>query len=231
MGAEDWCIYNNRFYNCHAAFSIDGVAMRDFIILANWVLNDRRPGLIGQENQGGKVLKFLGPPEKTGDMEPRPRKGFWTIFNSAQSRTTYAKKGRTFEWNDRYTLLGLYDAEYPEENGPPREAFNRFAWHDGVEVRAMVCNDPQFPEHYECEDAKLPGAVAVKRDVFDLCEFTRCENHTLGGWNGELPPVEEVAELESKTFSIHRVDGSTLSCKAGLPYGARAIEEYGLGDL
>ena len=230
MGAQDWCVYNNRFYNCHAAFSIDGVAMRDFIILANWVLNDRRPGLIGQDNQGGKVLKFLGPPAKTGNMKPRPRKGFWTLFNSAQTRTTYAKKGRTSEWHDRYTLLGLYDAEYPEKNGPPREAFDRFEWNDRVVVCDMVCNDPRFPEQYVCEGAIMPGATEAKH-VFDLCDYTRCVDHPLGGWNGELSPVAEVAKLTSEEFQIDRADGSRLIFKAGLPYGARPVTEYELDDL
>lgn len=230
MGAEDWCIFNNRFYNCHAAFSIDAVAMRDFIILANWVLNDRRPGLIGQENQGGKVLKFLGLPAKTDNMIPRWRNGFWSIFNSVQTRTTYAKKWHTAEWNDRYTLLGLYDAEYPEKNGPPREAFNRFEWNDRVDVRDMVSNDPRFPKQYVCEGTEMTGAMEVSQ-VFDLCSFTRCEEHPLGGWNGELPPSQKVAKLKSEAFEIDRVDGSPLVFKAGLPFGARPIGEYELGDL
>ncbi|WP_171209275.1 MULTISPECIES: hypothetical protein [unclassified Ruegeria] len=230
MGAEDWCIYNNRFYNCHAAFSIDGVAMRDFIVLANWVLNDRRPGLIGQDNQGGKVFKFLGPPDKTGNMPPRARKGFWSIFNSAQTRTTYAKKGRTSEWNDRYTLLGLFNAEYPENAGPPREAFDRFEWNDDVEVQDMVCNDPRFPKQYRCEGTKLPGAVKVVQ-TFDLCDFDRCANHPLGGWNGELPPGEEARDLTSKAFKIKRVDGSELHFKAGLSYGAQPVAAFDLKDL
>ena len=163
-------------------------------------------------------------------MKPRPRKGFWTIFNSAQTRTTYAKKGRTSEWNDRYTLLGLYDAEYPEQNGPPREAFDRFEWNDRVAVRDMVSDDPRFPEQYVCEGAMMPGAKEAKH-VFDLCDYTRCVDHPLGGWNGELSPVAEVAKLTSEEFQIDRADGSHLIFKAGLPYGARSVSEFELGDL
>lgn len=228
MGAEDWCVYNNRLYNCHAAFSIDAVAMRDVILLANWVLNDRRPGRIGQSNQGGKILKFLGLKEKPDDMDPRPRKGFWSVFNSVQTRTTYAKKGRTSEWDDRYTLLGLYDAEYPEEKGPPREAFNGFEWHKGVVIHAMVCNDARFPEQYKtCEGAAMTGAVSVS-DVFELCAFTECADYPLGGWNGLLTPAPEVAQLRSEAFEIPRIDQDPLRFKAGMPYGASPIEDFDL---
>ncbi|WP_299966895.1 hypothetical protein [uncultured Roseobacter sp.] len=229
-GAQDWCLYNNRFYNCHATFSLDAVALRDYIILANWILNDRRPGLVGQRNQGGKVLKFIAPPANPGDLKPQPRHGLWSLFNSAQTRTTYAKKGLTEHWADRFTLLGLYDAEYPERNGPPREAFNDFGWDARVHIQDMVCNDPAFPDRYIDEGARMTDPVKTT-DIFDLPSFSRCDDHPLGGWDGALVPVAEVSKLRTTAFCINRADGSVLTFEAGLPYGASPVSQYHLGTL
>lgn len=229
MGAENWRVFNNWFFNVHAAFSLDGVAARDLCYVGNRLLNNRRPGLVGQPNQGGKIFKFLGPPEKTNNMEPRPRKGLWSIFNSVQSRTTYAKKGRTKEWNDAYNVVGLYAAEHPEDPGPPRPMFDKMFWNDKISVRGMVTNDVTFPKSYQDEGAKVDG-FEVADSVFDLSDFEIDPDLPLGGWDGKLSKTDATKQHKSRKLEIDRRGKKPLKIKAGLSPGYHSVEDLGLSD-
>lgn len=224
-GAQNWYVYNNSFYNIHATFSTDAVAMRDVFYVGNTILNDRRPGLPGQLNQGGKIFKFLGPEDKAPGETPRPRRGLWSLFNSVQTRTAYAKKGRTSEWNDGYTMLGLYAVNYPEDQSKARVALDRIDWNDRIRVFGMISTEKDFPGKYK--DGNVSGQGDLEA-VFDLPGFSRDLSLPLGGWDGELPRCKDLPDLRSEELVIERAEGPDLVFPAGLIAGAHPIEVFGL---
>lgn len=230
-GAEDWAVYNNHFFNCHAAMSLDGVAIRDYVIIGNWFLNTERPGgQPKQRNTGGKIFKFLAPPELTDNMEPAPRRGLWSVFNSVQARTNYAVEGRSRQWTDRYTLMGLYPKEHPYQEAPQQQAFEFMTWTEGMEVTDMVTNEPCFPRTYQAEGALVSGH-SVEGQVFTVPPFTLDLAAPLGGWDGKLHRTTAVQGFTSKAFMIKRKTGKTLTFRTGLPYGASRVEAIGLKDI
>lgn len=229
MGAESWRIFKNRFFNNHAPFSLDGVAVRDVFIISNLVLNNRRPGLVGQENQAGKIFKFLGLPKHTGNMKPMPRKGLWTLFNSVQTRTSYSKKSRTAEWNDAYNAVGLYAAEHPENPGAPRPAFGAMVWNENINITGLATNDADYPKSYIAEGAQVHGFAPVEK-VFNLRAFEIDPNLPLGGWNGQLAKSAKTKQLKSKKLIIERVGQPDLIIKAGLAPGYQELKVLGLSD-
>ncbi|WP_164658877.1 right-handed parallel beta-helix repeat-containing protein [Tropicibacter sp. Alg240-R139] len=230
-GAEDWAVYNNRFFNCHAALSLDGVAIRDYLIIGNWFLNTERPGgRPKQKNTGGKIFKFLAPPHLTDDMEPAPRKGLWSVFNSVQARTNYAVEGRSAQWTDRYTLMGLYPKEHPIEPAPLQQVFEFMTWTAGMEVTDMVTNEPCFPRKYTAEGGRVSGH-SVSEPVFDVTPFQPNLSAPLGGWNGELNRTDAVKGFTSTAFKIKRRTGKSLTFRTGLPHGASPVAELGLKDI
>lgn len=226
-GAEDWAVYNNHFFNCHASISLDGVAIRDYVVIGNWFLNTERPGgQPKQKNTGGKIFKFLAPPELTNNMEPAPRMGLWSVFNSVQSRTNYAVEGRSAQWEDRYTLLGLYPKEHPYARDPLQKAFEFMTWTAGMDVSDMVTNELCFPKTYVCEGGRVNG-TSVPEGVFEVDPFELDPAVPLGGWNGKLHRTEAAKVFCSEAFEIKRKTGKTLRFREGLAYGASAIHELG----
>jgi hypothetical protein len=231
MGAEDWAIYNNHFFNCHAAMSLDGVAIRDYVIIGNWFLNTERPGgRPKQKNTGGKIFKFLAPPELTDNMEPAPRKGLWSVFNSVQARTNYAVEGRSRQWSDRYTLMGLYAKEHPVEPAPLQQVFELMTWTEGMEVAEMVTNEPCFPQKYSAQGGQVAGQ-RVSGPVFEASQFDYKLCAPLGGWNGKLKRTDAVKGFRSSAFKIKRKTGKSLIFRTGLPYGASPVADLGLKDI
>lgn len=227
-GAQNWYVYNNAFYNIHATFSTDAVAMRDVFYVGNHILNDRRPGLPGQANQGGKIFKFLADAKKAPDETPRPRKGLWSLFNSVQTRTAYAKKGRTSEWNDGYTLLGLFEVNYPEDRSEEREAFYKLEWNDRIRIFGMISTEEGFPQKYSDKEGAQVSGQGDLDHVFDLPEISRDLCLPLGGWDGELRPRADLPEICSEEHVIKRVQGPDLVFPAGLRPGAHPIETFKL---
>lgn len=228
-GAQNWYVFNNCFYNIHACFSLDGVVSRDLFYIANWILNDRRPGLPGQEYQGGKIFKFLKRAEEgetDPELLPRPRRGLWSLFNSVQTRTSYAKRGATRNWTDANTLLGLFPENFPEDCSVARAAFKDMAWHDGVAVTAMVCSEQGFVDKYTGEGAQIDGVWT--RPVFDIPAFDRDPSLPLGGWDGVLTPLPAEDWPVGRELKIRRADGPDLIFAAGLSPGARDISVFGL---
>ena len=228
-GAQDWRVFNNHFFNVHAAFSLDGVALRDCYYVGNWLLNNRRPGLADQSNRSGKIFKFLAPPEYTDNMEPAPRSGLWSIFNSVQTRTSYAKQGRTSQWNDAYNAVGLYAADHPEEPGPPRALFFELTWNPRIQLRGLATNDAQFPDKYVAEGADVGGYPLIDT-VFEIADFEIAPSLPLGGWDGRLNKSAALEALASEELVIERKDGGPLKIRAGLAPGAHDIADLGLSE-
>lgn len=241
-GAHNWYVFNNHFYNHHAVFSTDMVAMRDVFYIANWILNDRRPGRVGpsavpglgewragdpgQGNQGGKIFKFFKTKGAAEGDEVQPRKNFWSLFNSVQTRTSYAKKGVSTEWHDYYTLLGLYPENYPEECDNPREAFKGLDWHDKIVIKGMLCSEENFPEVYKV--SSMQDCVGGFRVAFHVPEFTPVPHLALGGWNGQLMRDADVPDRATEEVCITKADGSILRFAAGFQAGAYDVEEFEL---
>ncbi|WP_146343878.1 right-handed parallel beta-helix repeat-containing protein [Falsiphaeobacter marinintestinus] len=226
--AQNWRVFNNRFYNVHAAFSLDGVASRDMLFVSNTILNDHKPGLLGQQNQGGKVFKFLKSPDKI--EKPRPRENLCSAFNSVLSRTSYAKKGATQHWLDANTAIGLFHADYPKIKGKPRPVFYKMAWHDGIKVQGMATNDTTFPEDYQTEKGDIDGFASLSA-VFVPPDFERNPHDFLGGWNGRLDKSAELKALTVETLTLSRADGPDVVFPAGLNPGAQDLDALGLTDM
>lgn len=225
-GAQNWYVLENRFYNNHAAYSTDQVAMRDVFIIGNRILNDRRPGRPGvQENQGGKIFKFFKDKSPDDDEVPKLRHNFFSLFNSVQSRTAYCKKGTSSQWFDGYTLLGLYEEGYPEDLSEARKAFKKMQWVDGMLVQGMVCTQKGFPEEGNFKDC-----VGDVENAFEINAFTSVPYLPLGGWDGELPVADCVPEICSEKIVIDRAADSNLVFEAGFPVGAREVAAFGLTD-
>lgn len=229
MGAEDWRVFNNWFFNVHAAFSLDGVAGRDLVHIANRLLNNRRPGLVGQKNQSGKIIKFLGLKKDTDNRPTSPRKGVWFLFNSVQTRTSYAKESRTEDWNDAYNAVGLYSANHPEEPGAPRPVFAGMIWNDRIQITGLATDDAEFPDAYAKEGARIRGFPSVGH-VFEVGDFDIDPDHPLGGWDGRLTRTAEIEQLMSRELTIERAEKPTLTLPAGLAPGAHDMQTLGLGD-
>jgi len=226
--AADWRVFNNRFYNVHAAFSLDGVVSRDMFYLSNTILNDRKPGLLGQENQGGKIFKFLG--SKNDAEDPRRRENLVSAFNSVQSRTCYAKKGVTQHWLDAWNAVGLYPADYPDITTPPREVFNKMGWQDGITILGMVCNDPEFPNKYVKEGAQIDTATAVG-NVFEDTDYDASASDWLGGWTGALTKSSETQSVITPELTLTRANGPDIVFPPGLTPGAQDLDALGLTDI
>ncbi|KPA22318.1 hypothetical protein shim_05960 [Shimia sp. SK013] len=227
-GAQNWYALENRFYNNHAVYSTDQVAMRDVFIIGNRTLNDRRPGRPGyQEYQGGKIFKFFKPTGKKGE-EPKARFNFWSLFNSVQTRTSYVKKGTSTQWTDGYTLLGLFAENYPEDVSKPRKAFKKVKWTDGMRVIGMACTQKEFPP--EDEKAHFEDCLGGLDKAFDIKPFTTVPYAPLGGWDGELAVADAVPESASKKIVIDRAADCNLVFDAGFSVGAQDVAVFGLKD-
>ncbi len=226
-GAQNWYVVNNAFYNLHAVFSSDLVAMRDVFFIGNTVLNDRRPGKPGvQKNQGGKVFKFFSGKGRAGEVM-QPRKNFWSLFNSVQSRTTYAKMGVVSEWNDYYTLLGLWPQHYPESLTKKRKAFKiKKDLTDRIKFEGMLCTEEGFPDVYKSES--FQNCQGGFDEAFALREFSQVPYAALGGWDGALEPHSQLPDLKSQEVRIRRKDGAELVFRAGLTPGAKDVSVFAL---
>lgn len=223
-GAQNWYVLENRFYNNHAAYSTDQVALRDVFIIGNRILNDRRPGRPGvQENQGGKIFKFFKDKSKKDDEVPKPRHNFYALFNSVQSRTAYSKKGVSSQWFDGYTLLGLYPEGYPEDLSRPRKAFHKMDWQKGMVVQGMACTQKEFPD-----DGNFVECVGGFPKAFEIIDFMSVPYAPLGGWDGTLPVAECVPDIVSKRIVIDRAAGANLVFEEGFGVGAQDVASFGL---
>ncbi len=233
-GAQNWRVFNNRFFAVHASVSLDLVALRDVLCVGNTVLNTHRPGFFkpdgseAQSGQGGRIFKFLRP----SDDIPAPRRGLWSLFNSVQTRTSYSKKGVTQDWTDAFTLLGLYAAEHPENPGAPRAAFKDMSWNAGTRILDMVSNDATFPEAYVHEGGDVSGwriAEVFAPPVFELAPGENPLDADLGGWDGVLDPTEAArAHVVTQTHTITLATGEEYTVPAGVPLGACDVAELGL---
>ncbi|WP_415920282.1 chondroitinase-B domain-containing protein [Tateyamaria sp. SN6-1] len=229
-GAQNWRVFNNRFYAVHAAFSLDLVTTRDFLVVGNVILNDHRAGLLNgsteaQAGQGGRIFKFV----RSSDADPAPRKGLWSLYNSVQTRTSYAKKSTTAQWDDRYTLLGLYAAEHPEAPGEPRAAFSKFDWNTKVSIQGMVSDDGTFPKDYPPDKVSGRRVDRVfERPVFEYDAHDL--GKVLGGWDGTLVPVPDAVEALSQPVKLRLAGGVKHTLPGGLTPGAQDVDVLGLGD-
>ncbi len=227
-GAQNWRIFNNRFYCAHASFSQDQVRSRDMFYFVNTILNDHRPGLIApdgkslQSAQGGKIHKWFKPedPDKNGKIkEPAPRRGFWSILNAVQTRTSYAKTAWTRHWHDAFTVLGLYPTMHPQSVNDPRHPLQAITW-DGVTIDGFVTDDIGFPRDYDRPHGHVLGtqvARAFHAPVFangPMPNVSAC----LGGWDGLLIPTEEVTKMRTAALKLDTFDG-VIELPADMPLG------------
>lgn len=230
VGAQNWRIFNNRFYAVHGAISLDQVSSRDLFIVGNMTLNDHRPGVFqvngddGQPSQGGKLFKFLRP----NDGEPRPRKGLWSLYNSALTRTSYAKKGVTRHLHDAFSLLGVLPQWHPQSVEKVRDPFDRLEW-ENVKIEGMISDADGFPDKYRKAEGMLDG-IGVEQ-VFEPAQGSTpldpALGQSLGGWDGVLTPVFDVAKRRTRTLRLETADGD-LVIPGNLPFGALDVADFGL---
>ncbi|CUH53506.1 right-handed parallel beta-helix repeat-containing protein [Shimia marina] len=229
-GAQNWYVLNNAFYNLHAVYSTDQVSIRDMFIIGNRVLNDRRPGKPGQQiNQGGKIFKFFKPePEPGTGKVAKPRHNLWSLFNSVQTRTAYVKKVTTTFWKDYYTLLGLFEKDYPEDRSAERNAFHGVDWHSGMFVQGMACTQTGFPDDKQLPAKNRHNCQGGFLRAFDITPFDPVPHAALGGWDGMLPQAKEVPDLRSEALTIERLAGAALVFSEGFEVGAHGCDAFRL---
>ncbi|MGJ8628747.1 MAG: right-handed parallel beta-helix repeat-containing protein [Sulfitobacter sp.] len=226
-GAENWRIFNNQFFNIHGTFTFDGVACRDMFYVGNIILNNRKPEKGQTEYSGGKIFKFLGLTD-TEKVPLEPRKHVWSVFNSVQTRTSYAKKSRTMFWRDAYNAVGMYDADHPISTANPRHAFTKFQWDAGdILVLGMATNDPIYPDGYPANNINQAGLPKLAK-VFLIPEFEVNPDRVLGGWNGNLAKSAALAALTSNALRITRAGGGDFKIAKGFAPGAHDIADLGL---
>lgn len=231
VGAQNWRVFNNLFYAVHGAISLDLVASRDLFIVGNRVLNDHRAGVVlengddGQPNQGGKLFKFFKPEP---DKVPSPRRGLWSLYNSALTRTAYAKKGITRHLHDAFSLLGMLPQWYPQSTEKVRNPFDRFDWRNVI-IEGMISDAQGFPGVYRTGDTHLDG-IGVTR-VFVPTQGSRPTQpslgQVLGGWDGVLEAAPEVAVRRSRPLRLETAEGP-LVIPGDRPIGAQDIDDLGL---
>ncbi|MEM8577821.1 MAG: hypothetical protein AAGF60_08215 [Pseudomonadota bacterium] len=233
-GAQNWRVFDNLIFCAHAAFSQDKVASRDMFYIGNRVLNVARAGPVradgsdGQQPQGGRIFKWF----KAGTGTPAARRGFWSLFTLAQTRTAYVKKGVTRDWHDAYTLLGLYPKEYPQAATTPRHPFDRMNW-QGVRVTGLVTDDAVHFGAYSGQAEVTAQQVArVFAPPLDVSGQPLDAAHLdlsapLGGWDGGLVPTGEAAGLRSAPLTLQTLEGP-LSIPE-VPLGAVDVADLGLG--
>jgi hypothetical protein len=227
-GAENWYVFNNKFFNIHGTFSFDLVACRNMFYVGNTILNNRKPEQGNTDRSGGVIFKFLGLPAEDGMPPLAPRKNLWSVFNSVQTRTSYVKKSRSMFWRDAYNAVGMYDMDHPVSTSNPRVAFNKFRWEDGdVSVRGMVTNDSDYPDGYPAENIDSEGMPKLSAP-FDIPDFKIAPDEPLGGWNGELEKSSELDALSSYKLRLSRAGGSDFSISAGFSPGAHDTTSLGL---
>ncbi|MBO9396869.1 hypothetical protein J7400_09260 [Shimia sp. R9_2] len=227
-GAQNWYIVNNAFYNVHAVYSTDQVSIRDMLIIGNRVLNNRRPGKPGQQNnQGGKIFKFFKPEQKT-EKSAKERHNLWSLFNSVQTRTAYVKRVTTRYWRDHYTLLGLFEKDYPEDLSSERKAFDKVVWDDNMLVHGMACTQEGFPVDSQLPEKNRENCVGGFEKAFEIKPFKPVPYAPLGGWNGDLPRAECVPKLLSDRIEIERLDGDLLVFSEGFEVGAHDCADFEL---
>lgn len=225
--AENWRVFGNQFFNIHACFSLDAVACRDMFYVGNTILNNRKPEQGNTKYSGGKIFKYLSLKD-IGTVPLSSRKHIWSAFNSVQTRTSYAKKGRSAFWRDAYNALGMYDADHPISQTKPRAAFNQLLWEAGdIQITGLATNDPHHPDQYPAENIDTKG-IPRMAEVFELSEFEVMPDQELGGWDGRLPPSPTLAAQKTESLRMTRAGGKDFVIPAGLVPGACAMSELGL---
>ncbi|NRB34492.1 MAG: hypothetical protein HRU31_07040 [Rhodobacteraceae bacterium] len=225
IGAQNWRVADNRFFNVHAAISLDKVAMRDVIVIGNTFLNNRQPGVQGTENQGGRIIKFIKPRHNEPPDKDRPRKDFWILFNSIQTRTTYTKKGITTFWRDYGNAFASLPKTHPRP-GPVRRIMPGMDWSGDVEIRFLATNDPDYPTEYA--EGRFKTFKTTFDPVFAPCDPSPEPKEPLGGWSGQLHRSDAVEALRCDPLTIEGADGKVLKIKHRLPPGAHACKKLGL---
>ncbi len=226
-GAENWYVFNNRFFNIHGTFSLDQVACRNMYYIGNTILNNRKPEQGLTERSGGVIFKFFRAEETDKNPPLQPRKHLWSVFNSVQTRTSYVKKGSTVFWHDVYNVLGMYDMNHPVSTATPRPAFQKFRWELGdVQVRGLVTNDPDYPEKYPKKNIQQDGMPKVDQP-FDIGDFDPDPHAVLGGWDGILPKCKAVGDLRTRALCVTRSGGETFEFRADLTPGALDLSDHG----
>lgn len=238
VGAQNWRVFGNLIYGAHAAFSQDQVRSRDMFYIGNRILNDHRAGPVkadgadAQQPQGGRIFKWFKP-ERDGDGNhtkfPVTRRGFWSLFNLVQTRTSYVKKGWTRDWDDRFTVLGIYPKQHPHSGGPDRNPFDKVEWED-ITVEGMVTDDAVFGPKYT-----PPKGRVETRFVEAAFEPPKGTNPTdpkldarLGGWDGNLVPTADAQSEPSTELKLATADGP-LVIPGGQRLGPVDVDDLGLG--
>ena len=193
IGAQNWRVADNRVFNVHAAISLDKVAMRDVIVIGNTFLNNRQPGVQGTENQGGRIIKFIKPRHNEPPDKDRPRKDFWILFNSIQTRTTYTKKGITTFWRDYGNAFASLPKTHPRP-GPVRRIMPGMDWSGAVLLHHFGDREKAF--------ARVGGVgqhlvllVAVSHDILAALQpHGRDRHHRLNALDINLVELLDKAE-------------------------------------
>ncbi|MEM1316314.1 MAG: hypothetical protein AAGI51_17290, partial [Pseudomonadota bacterium] len=217
--ATDWRVTGNVMFNCHAAFSFDGVEVRNAVYAGNTILNWSAPGPTprpGDETEyyrGGKIWKLPKPGKAPG------RVGLISAFNSVQTRTSIAKKGAFPGWVMANCALGLWSGDHPDPPNGRREAFPDMDW-TGIETAGVVCDDPNPDDP--------PGFRIVDR-VFE--RPTLVPEAEAWPWpDAHLTLTSAAAAVPSEAVDVPLPSGATFTAEAGHRVGVEGAWSTGLID-
>ncbi len=212
--AERMWVVDNVFFNVHAVFSLDGVAGECWYYIGNRLLNNRKPGKSGQENRGGKIFKFHS-------KEPFPRRDFYFLFNSIQTRTAYCKKGQTRHWTHKNNAIGI--CRDGPDCDPDRRMFgHRLKWHDTYSFENDLCDHPDFPAQLIEQGFAVSGRHA-DGGTFAPPTADVAATRPAAAWTGELDLAQgSPGRGASCPVSVDFPDGRRIHVPGGHDIGAPA---------
>lgn len=220
VGLQSWLVAENRFFQVHAALSLDAVAIRDLTFVANQLLNVSRPA--DASNTSGKIVKFLDPDDS---KTPSESVNFVSAFNSMRTRTRYAADADLKPWLDVNNAVERLAADYRDD----RLLFSRVRWIDDAHIVAMITNDCGFPSDYVAHGAKIADGRTSPR-IFQDPYFDGDLNAPLGGWSGELLLASAACGADASSVTLMGPNGARKTVPAGHSRGYQSVKALGLGS-
>lgn len=220
-GLQGWLVAGNRFFQVHAALSLDGVTIRDFAFVANRFLNLSRP--VDAGNSSGKIVKFLGRDDRAA---PGRTSGFVTAFNSARTRAPYAADARPEAWTDLNNAVERFASERRDST----VLLANVALTPKTRIDGLATNDPLWPAAYAEKGANAGGWPALER-VFAMEDPDPIPALPLGGWDGELPLGAAAQQLAAIGVTLRGPEGRERHVAPdGLRPGFQPLAALGLAD-
>jgi hypothetical protein len=206
--ARLWVI-RNRFFNNHAAISLQGVSGRHWYVLGNTALNQDKP--IDVSNTGGQILKIDA-------RWTRCLGEFHVVHNAVLTRTSYTKAAAITNLTHMNNAIGFTRADRSLLPDP-------FRWNPSLRFASDVCNASDYPDGLQARGLPVEG-FAVGEPPFAKLSGCRALDPDHGPPNWTLSLREDIPPgAVSAALAIPLPNGGHLDVPAGRPLGASPIPE------